>query len=597
MNFTLASLTASLFIYSPMMSPSIYFHSQSKLDIYKFSIRKSFSSFINSQSNFQSILIKSSSFLRFISTPLILSDNEEILKSLTISAQKDYPVTNANIKKLDVIECHFKDCTHVGNEHYRGGAIRFTKTEGHVTVYGTTFDNCYILGDGGALFICGTELNSGSTMTHKNCQYFNSSYCCYSKCSASQHSGFTDESKAGSGYGSVMLIASSTTELYYSSSLECPSTEKGQAIGAQFDLQAGDIRSNYINATTGNSKFCAGIEYRDVLKGVFQFQTIVNQKGGFITSFTKLASAVKISDCNFVNETLFKIDGANTISAVIHVRYYDLQITNFCILDIKFDPNEINVNNYRLVSTQTDHTLTITMDGCTIDDNFPRELITGLSNSNEQKFDADKHTNTIDQLNLGVCEGKKTPPPTYLTQFFSESVAFSFSQYFTKSDLFSFSNKFSESVDFTSSKSFTESLNFDYTSHFTSSHTFTKSSLFSKSSEFSSTTEFTETSGFSGTNGFSRTGGFTKSDLFSKSAVFHETSEFSESSLFSPSKMPMEAPLQIKGGGLGTPAIAGIAAGAVAAVIIIALAAFFVVRWRKNKINLEEANETADTAS
>lgn len=42
--------------------------------------------------------------------------------------------------------------------------------------------------------------------------------------------------------------------------------------------------------------------------------------------------------------------------------------------------------------------------------------------------------------------------------------------------------------------------------------------------------------------------------------------------------MPMEAPLQIKGGGLGTPAIAGIAAGAVAAAIIVALPAFLVVR-------------------
>ena len=110
------------------------------------------------------------------------------------------------------------------------------------------------------------------------------------------------------------------------------------------------------------------------------------------------------------------------------------------------------------------------------------------------------------------------------------------------------------------------------TSYFTPSKAFSPSSAYTKSDEFSKSKHFTET------------GKFTKSDVFTQSAVFSNSFDFTQS------KFPFnDRGLGSEGGNKNTGMIAGVS---VAAVAIIALAAFFL--WKKTHLNIDE--NSADIA-
>lgn len=128
-----------------------------------------------------------------------------------------------------------------------------------------------------------------------------------------------------------------------------------------------------------------------------------------------------------------------------------------------------------------------------------------------------------------------TPPPT---NYFSDSVAFSYSKLFSSSKgfsssfMFSFSNYFTKTSGFTKTGYFSKSSEFSETKKFSFSSFFSKSELFSKSSYFSHSDYFTKTTGFTKTGAFSETEDFTNSILFSKSEYFSESGHFSHSGYF-----------------------------------------------------------------
>ena len=250
-----------------------------------------------------------------------------------------------------------------------------------------------------------------------------------------------------------------------------------------------------------------------------------------------------------------------------------------------------------------------------------------------------------------------TPSPTV---YFSESAKFSYSSeftfseafsrssFFTKSACFSGSTEFTNSIKFTETKDFTETSGFSKSNDFTISdsfwptvdfnHTntlkpssaFSPSKSFSKSSQFSKSDVFTATVEFTKTGQFSESSDFTKSNLFSKSNEFQPSKQFSDSFVFSNSNLFSKSdnfkasnvftqstifssslaftqsavirgvvPVKDSDDGkkLGTGAIAGIAVGIVAALVIVALLVFFLIKKNKAHINEEEVETLDETQS
>lgn len=220
-----------------------------------------------------------------------------------------------NDAELYVISCTFENCK--AEDDKRGGAIYFVKKSSTLTVHGCIFNNCTAK-DGGGIFACSKELQTNSMdddankdqMTHERMTRFNSQYCCYSFCTAITADSDDINTRKVKGYGSAVLVSATDINLNYSSTFQCPSEDyypesnRAPSYGAQFDLKTTNIDSCNINATSGYSTACSAIEYREANTGTFQFQTVVDQKGGFMTSFTKLVGEVKISECNFVNNTV-----------------------------------------------------------------------------------------------------------------------------------------------------------------------------------------------------------------------------------------------------------------------------------------------------
>lgn len=206
---------------------------------------------------------------------------------------------------------------------------------------------------------------------------------------------------------------------------------------------------------------------------------------------------------------------------------------------------------------------------------------------------------------------------------FTPSNDFDASATFTPSKCFTQSSYFSSSFHFTYSKYFSESNKFSYSTAFTKSFDFTNTGKFTKSSDFTRSSGFTKSNNFGATNTFTATDTytpsyyFTKSDIFTKSSIFTESDKFgatkpftpsncfSETADFSPSitfKNKVEIIIAIESKGKNKSAIIGGAVAAlVAAVgIIIAIAAFFILRNRKYEQNsdmFEELNPIDDPSS
>ena len=532
MNLSISVLSVSFLLSSPFIVPSCSIMNPMQYHFSKISVHSSFSSFFYSKVNKINAFYIHSRFTNLLNSPIIMCQSVHIddvfKKNEYIKEKMDYSKDSSTAlyycNALTIVECIFNNIE-PSNKHFRGGAIRFKNEQGNCTIYGTIFNNCSTKGDGGAIFVCGKEYNSGDNMTHLMANYFNSSYCCYSKCSAK----ITNVENSKSGYGSAMLISAKNIDLYYSSSNECPKGVDEQVYGAQFDLQSNVVKSSFINATSGNSKYCAAIEYRRASSGIFEFQTIVNQKGSFITSFTSVQLNVVISKSNFVNETIIEPEDASVLGGVIHIREFNINASDLCFLNINFNGTS---DKMKFVSFNNGANSNCFLIGCTFDADYS-EYINGLNIEDKKNYDDFYSTHTIDQLFLGACEGAKIVPPTYLTEYFSQSKVFSKSSVFSDSSDFTKSSIFPDSSDFTKSSIFSDSSDFTKSSIFSDSSDFTKSSFFSGSSDFTKSSIFPDSSDFTKSSFFSGSSDFPKSSIFFGSMNFTGSFNFSKSSIFS----------------------------------------------------------------
>lgn len=474
MNLTLYALTASLISQSPMIQLPII---NPKLSFYEFNhiqVNHYFKSFFSSYSQTIHASITKSLFTNFLDPPIKV-DNKDQMSCISYSNINTTQIYTESILCID--SCTFSDCRNMGR-YSKGGAIYFVNHNSILRIHGTIFENCTCLGDGGAIFAASEkgDTNSGGSgsTSHKNMNSFYSHYCCYSECSAEI---VEPNNIQFSGYGSALFVASTKIELNYSSSFECPrfSTSKF-SYGAQFVMQTEDAKSCYINATTGNSVCCAAIEYRNAKSGFFCYQTIVNQIGGFVTSFTNLFGPVNISCCNLVNNTI-KYTNVVPSCSIIHVRMKSVVISQFIVINTKFDGFDIPHHPY-FASKEGDKVdeFFITVVDCIIDGRLKNEKYFNHVTTSMINFvdDVDSvSTHKIEQLSLGNCEGAIEPPPLDATSkfsmphFFSHSSDFSMSetlisksevqQFDSKSSEFSSSYVFSSSFHFSSSRDFSPS--------------------------------------------------------------------------------------------------------------------------------------------
>ena len=382
---------------------------------------------------------------------------------------------NINKNQFTVIGCNFIDC--IASQNKRGGAIHYSLTEsmnGIVTVYSSSFEKCKVEnGDGGAIFVCKVEKSTGFDSTHDNINFFNSSYCCYSQCSATG-------SGEVSGYGPVMFIFANEIEILFSTSVKCP--VDGKSYAAQFDLKSYTIKSSYINSTKGTADYCCAMEYRMANQGYFRYQTFVDLTGCYLTSFTNIDKKLDISYCNYVNDTIRHID--NQKGAFIYVRKCDVYISNFCFVGINVD------DNFDFVFFDGE-TKTITLDDSFIENSMKNHLNDVTTNNVTLYADnTEKYTNLIDLLGLGPCQGNVAPPPTIFSSTFTPTSVFSNSFDFTESKMFSETDKFSSSQKFSESAKLFDSYFSQSSMSPQQTSRFSKSKVFSESDSFEQTIIF-----------------------------------------------------------------------------------------------------------
>lgn len=184
---------------------------------------------------------------------------------------------------------------------------------------------------------------------------------------------------------------------------------------------------------------------------------------------------------------------------------------------------------------------------------------------------------------------------------FDASDTFTPSNSFTPSDYFIPSEYFTRSYKFTSSNAFTGSYNFTSSDALTGSYKFTSSNVFSRSYKFTSSDVFTGSHKFTSSDIFTGSNEFTSSDSFTESNELTMFSIFSDSRQFSSSAVVGEGNIGVGDRSSNTTKI-GIIAGvsAAAAVAIIAVIAFFIIRHRKmmiptSDINIMETNVNSIT--
>lgn len=543
MNLTLFYFSTSILSASPLLAPqSTHFHFSS-FKANKIHLTSFFQNFLCSYSKIHAS-ISNSMFIRFLNPPFRI-ENE--IQAQCIQYKNFNETQKFSSTDLCIYSCHFYDCKNSG-EYARGGAIRFVCENSSLTIHAATFSDCTSQGCGGAIFACGEEEYSFNSdnglMTHVNMELFNSHYCCYSGCSAQIYDTSNYDSYRYSGYGSAILVASDNMELNYSAANECPRLNSDPAYGAQFDLKTADVKSCFINATSGDSICCAAIEYRNAASGFFSYQTIVNQVGAFTTSFNSLESPVNISSCNLVNNTLRYISHVGHCS-LIYVMFKDVIISNFVVLLSNIDPSITDSNIPAYFAARNNDDITVTVENCQIDLSMVMsKYFSGVVTKSVTITD-DPKTHNLKQLHLGDCLGVVVPPSLFETSFFTNSRFFSQSSQFSESGHFTQSKKFSESIQFSESNQFSDTDHFTYsnffsvsdefkpTGSFSGSPHFSKSLMFSHSHEFSGSDHFTksiqfsESSEFSVTENFSQSGSFSASDGFSSSLAFSESPEFS----------------------------------------------------------------------
>lgn len=381
-----------------------------------------------------------------------LIENEDFIKGSQIKDKNIYgdrftdafdrPIFNNECGDIIITHCEFHNC-HSDKE---GGSLHIQQ-DCTVLIHNTIFSNSssgsYF---GGAAYIVKkkkTEDGKVDFIDEKLSQV-DIQYCCFQDCYG------TTENL----YGVALLIAGENTILYYASTVNCPGVNTGRSIshGAQFDIQSVNVTSQYVNATGGYSKYCAGMEYRDSTDGFFRFQTISDMTCTFSIAFTNITITLDLSNSNIFNITLHRLteDDGQPFSGLIHVRQSDsIKLEEFCFVNISF--NEENKDNSRIISKGKDQSIGVTLINCTYDCDDERIEFNYKSENPSLSLEGCVSNtvtlNDIPQLNLGECQGKVTPAPLEPpTEMFSKSGVF------TKSDHFTLSSHFTKSNDFTSSE-------------------------------------------------------------------------------------------------------------------------------------------------
>lgn len=640
LNVTFLSLSvSSLFSLSPLYTVNC--NNQRKLLFVSNSFfSRSISYIIYSNTEYHSTTIHKNMFKMTLNTPLVFINEqqgychsgEQCCVNNNYNFTPNEIISNINITKDDfgdledknsffiavcgnitITQCQFLSCYSVTN---CGGGIRIEQYC-EVILHNCIFDNCYAKWHGGAGIITNHIYFNYNTdgsfkdVYHEPTKKLDIQYTCFQSCYLTDKPGF----------GSAVIMGAKEVIFYYASTVDCPksSVENSTAWGAQFDIYAASISSEFINSTGGHSEYCGSMEYRNAKSGFFRFQTITKTTCKYVTSFTSVnITGLKITSCNIYQNVVQKAkkdwEGAGR-PALVFVRINDLIIENFY-----FKENNL-IDSGLFAEREHDNNINIKLIGCYADTNEALKWKADYIITTDCHFD-EIYSNTykLKQLNLGSCQGEELPGPMIISSFFTASSPFTSSSLFS-SIMFSKSDLFSKSSSFTDSKKFSGSDKFSKSNYFTGSGKFDKTNYFTGSGKFSNSNKFTKTGEFSRTDNFSSSGNFssssifTFSDEFEKSSYFSPSPKFTASNTFSPSdsfsqsydfsislqftqsdELYIDRGVNIgssnKGGNIT--AIAAGVGGAAAAVIIAALIIFFIVKKRRRlpTSDIDLMNET-----
>lgn len=544
MNITLTSLTMHSMITSSPLYSITRFNHNSRLLLNHLYFSNFISNFIYSNHQNHQLLIQNSKFHFSLNSVVHLTATEPDCRS--VLWKKDLHFTGKPIKNINITYDDYKylgdsisdyrsyilcnnsetlgdviiaGCAFIGCKagYANGGAISIEQNS-NVMIHDSLFIACSTVRNGGALFICRTPLNTetdkGGDLENFRIPKLDVQYCCFQDCYTYQ-SGDNPYER----YGVAMFSAADETTLFYASTTNCSFNDGTR--GAQFDLQAEDISSKYINITGGKALSTCGIEYRKATTGYFIYQTMAKMYCTWVTAFTNAEiDNLNLSFCNYIDNIIKNCDNGNNIQpGLVFIKNTDIIIDHFYFKGTDFDTN----SNAKIVARDSggSSNKNIKMINCYID-NYNANLFNLYTTEN--LFTGDFDIFPIILLNKGGCQGEKTPEPLIITSIFTPS------QYFSKTECFS------ETEHFTKSAGFTHSFEFSSSTFFSQSDKFSKSDQFSKSSLFTETNKFSKSSVFTETDKFSKSSLFTKTDQFSKSSLFTETSQFTKSSLFSETK-------------------------------------------------------------
>ena len=277
---------------------------------------RSFSSIIYSNTNMHKTNINRNVFSHVINSAIYLVNNDDLSGNDCVFLFKDgslfekgtlihdqvvqpdqyigYKLDERNLRPyfrnnacgdIKITDCIFNGC-HA--QTFNGGSIHIEQ-DASVVIHGTIFNNSYT-GErfGGAGVICqkNTNENDGNFDTIPMHQ-LDVQYCCFQDCYGTGEDNNYGLKKL---YGVALFMAANNTVLYYASTVDCPGFNAGrkQTAGAQFDMNAANVTSKYVNSTGANSQYCGGIEYRKAKEGFFKFQTISNMKCMFSIAYTDI---------------------------------------------------------------------------------------------------------------------------------------------------------------------------------------------------------------------------------------------------------------------------------------------------------------------
>lgn len=418
---------------------------------------------------------------------------------------------------LTITECIFYCC--YTSIDYGGGLL--VEQYCVVILHNCIFDQCHSRRHGcGAVITKLFVVDANNEPHNELSKRSDIQYTCFSGCYSNNENGI----------GSALILGVEDATLFYTSAVDCPKEGTLKPYGAQFDIQAHTISSQYINSTGGNAIYTGALEYRNAAAGFFRFHTISQANCRYSIAFIHIdINSLKISSSNFVKNSVLS-DVEYSCPSLIFVRKKDALIQNCYFID-----NNYGING-KFVEKENEDNIHISLVDCYADTNDSiRWNFDYIMTSNCNFNDLNVNTYPLRFVKLGNCEGEVPPGPIIITDFFTPSSCFSQSQDFIASSDFTNSQEFSKSSYFSKSSPFTKSNNFNQTNTFTPSKTLTNSQFFSKSDEFSHSNYFSHSLQFSKSNVFSCSAAFSESQNFLATEAFNSTIQFSPSLIFSKS--------------------------------------------------------------